>query len=412
MEDFERLHRAQLQAIGFPARLLPRLFSKLTRSKAEDLDNAFQLAPIGNGNELKCCRRLGAQEDVYVLRHVCSSDGGEGGREALLSNLPLLEELATSLGVPLPWERRKAAMEQMMETVCQQTGKSKVVARKALTETGYDLVGAILHATDLSEEDVIAQRGGKAPSLTVEEFKRGLERLRGDEGGGELSEAQVQEMYGDWRDRKLREPVRDSEDWVQCGRYRWKEEEDGVVAVSVPVPPDTRKKDIKSVITSQRWTFVVKGGAVIEGEFWGRVVPDECFWTVEGGCVSVSVQTVGGEECAWGELILGEVQGKGVGREEMAVPVEEVIARTKKLNLFYSAVTNEGKITLHPLINVSNECCLCLGEQPKVWYLTEPFGLGLVHSRTPNFACHPFAKSVRTEGENILYITYGSDQLF
>ncbi|CAI8044194.1 hypothetical protein GBAR_LOCUS24539, partial [Geodia barretti] len=109
--------------------------------------------------------------------------------------------------------------------------------------------------------------------------------------------------------------------------------------------------------------------------------------------VSVSVQTVGGEECAWGELILGEVQGKGVGREEMAVPVEEVIARTKKLNLFYSAVTNEG-------------------EQPKVWYLTEPFGLGLVHSRTPNFACHPFAKSVRTEGENILYITYGSDQLF
>ena len=160
MEDFERLHGAQLQAIGFPDRLLPRLFSKLTGSKAEDLDDAFQLAPIGNGNELKC-RRLGAQEDVYVLRHVWSSDGGEGGREALLSNLPLLEEVATSLGVPLPWERRKVAMGQMMATVCQQTGKSKVVARKALTETGYDLVGAILQATDLSEDDVIAQRGAR-----------------------------------------------------------------------------------------------------------------------------------------------------------------------------------------------------------------------------------------------------------
>ncbi|CAI8044195.1 Tubulin--tyrosine ligase-like protein 12, partial [Geodia barretti] len=100
--------------------------------------------------------------------------------------------------------------------------------------------------------------------------------------------------------------------------------------------------------------------------------------------VSVSVQTVGGEECAWGELILGEVQGKGVGREEMAVPVEEVIARTKKLNLFYSAVTNEG-------------------EQPKVWYLTEPFGLGLVHSRTPNFACHPFANALTGRVVSLLW---------
>ncbi|CAI8044196.1 Tubulin--tyrosine ligase-like protein 12 [Geodia barretti] len=87
----------------------------------------------------------------------------------------------------------------------------------------------------------------------------------------------------------------------------------------------------------------------------------------------------------------------------MAVPVEEVIARTKKLNLFYSAVTNEGKITLHPLINVSNECCLCLGEQPKVWYLTEPFGLGLVHSRTPNFACHPFANALTGRVVSLLW---------
>ena len=346
MEEFERLHRAQLQAIGFPETLLPRLFSKLTRRDADNLEDVFQLAPSREsvtGNVLKCRVLLRAEADVYVLRHIWSSEGRERGRDALLSDLPLLEEVANGLGVALPWERRQAAMEQMMTRAIQQTGKSKVVARKALVETGYDLVGAILKAGDISEDDIIAQRtGGNTPSLTMEEFKKGLEGLCG--GGEEVPQAQLEAMYEDWKDRKLREPVRDSEDWVHCGRYKWREEEEGVVCVYISVPPDTKKKDIKSVITSRRWAFAVKNVTVIEGEFFGRVVPEECYWTMGDGCVSVSVQRVEGEE--WGELIVGETQGESMGREDMTLCADEVLQKTKKLNLFYSAVTSEGRFPL------------------------------------------------------------------
>ena len=399
METFERVHAAQLQAIGFPARLLPRLFSKLTSKKQDDPEDVFQLTPSDNGRDsvcgrvLRCRRRLGAVSDVLVLRHLWSSDGGEGGRRALLDDPALLAEVAGWLGVPLPGERLKTAMEEMMMTVCEQTGKSKVVARKALTDSGYDLVAAVLQASHLSEEDVIAQRGQRSPSLTVDEFRKGLTDLRGGDGGREeIPEAQIQGMYEDWKDRKLREPERDAEDWVQCGRYKWKEEEEGAIAVSIPLPPNTKKTEVKSEMTSRRWRFAVKGSVLLEGEFCGRVVPDECFWTVEGGCVSVSVQSVESVESGgWGELLVGEVQGESVGVEETAVCAEEILSRVKQLNLTYSAVTNEGRFTPHPVVGVSNECPGA-GGQPQVWYLMEPLGLALLHSKTPNFACHPFAK--------------------
>ena len=411
MESFEHLHRAQLQAIGFPHRLLPRLFSKFNNSKPEDLSDVFQITPSDaerhsvTGKVVKSRGKLQPQADVYVLQHIWSSDGGQGGREALLSNLALLEEVGTGLGIPLPWEERKTVMEQMMTTVCQQTEKSKVVARQALTESGYDLVGAILQANDLSEEDLMAQRGNKTPSLTMEEFRKGLEGVC--KGGGEAPEAQLKAMYEDWKDRKLQEPKKDSEGWVQCDHYKWKEEEEGVIAVSISVPLHTQKRDIISNMTSRQWRFAVKKGGkdvvLIEGEFPGQVVVDESFWTVEGGCVSVSVQTVEGE--GWRELIVGEVQGEGVGREEMVFCVEEVMSRMKHLNLFYSAVTNEGKIYSHPVISESNEYT-CPGEQPQVWYLMEPLGLALVHSQTPNFACHPFAKSVHLLLHYSIYTSY------
>ena len=337
MEDFQRVHLAQLQSIGFPPALLPRLFSKLTSKRTQDLAEVFQLTPSEKsacGTAVICRRKLGAESDVFVLDHVWSCDGGEGGRGALLADQILLEQVAGWLGVAMPWEKRKSAMEKMMKIVCQQTKKSKIVAGKALTDSGYDLVEAILQASDLSEEVVLSQQRQAPPYLSLAEVKKGLNDL----GEREVPNGEVQEVYDDWKDRKLRE--RDSEDWVQCGRYKWREEEEGIVSVSIAVPSGTRKEDIESVMTSQRWKFSVRGRVLVEGEFSGRVVSGESFWTLERGWVSVSVQRVEGGE--WGELIVGEVQGEGERREEMEGCVDEVMSRMRQLNLNYSAVTQDG----------------------------------------------------------------------
>ena len=353
MEDFERVHRAQLQSIGFPSVLLSRLFAKLAANDRDDgLDEVFQIMPTESeqavcGKEVRCRQRLVAEGEVFVLRHVWSCDGGEGGRRALLADQALLEELAGSLGVAMPWERRKAAMERMTKTVCEVTGKSRIVARKALTESGYDLVAAVLQAKDPSNQTGLSEHD--SPSLSQEEFRRGLSDL--SSRGGEIPEGELTAMYEDWKYGKLREPERDKTDWVQCGRYKWKEEEEGTINVMISVPANTSKRNIKSEMTSRHWRLSVKGErelVVIDGDFLGRVVPDESFWTLDGTCVSVSVQSVKDEK--WGELILGEVQGVGVAPEEMGECADEILLRMRKLNFTYSAVTENGiKCPLHLL---------------------------------------------------------------
>ena len=350
--QFESAHKTQLQAIGFPPSLVPRLFSKLSTDKAENFDGNFHRCPdkhrslSASGSILKCTKQLPALSDVFVVQHLWESDGRVGAREALLKDPSLLVKVESALGIVRRGggEDVGGVTEEMVKVVCERSGKSRVVAQKALTDTGYDLIAAVTLSGQLSEEDALKSR---QPTLTREEFRSGLAGLSSES----VPETQLQAMYDDWKDKKSREPVKSGESWVHCGGYRWREEEDNVIAVAIAIPPNTKKRDISSEISSKWWKFGVRGNKlIIDGQFFGRVVPDECFWTVEERCVSVSVQACEGE---WGELIVGEVQGEEMGEErgegwrEKAVMmcVEEVLSRMWHVNQTYTAVTHEGTMS-------------------------------------------------------------------
>ena len=354
---FESLHRAQLQAIGFPPALVFRLLSKLSTGSAENIEGSFQLcldekgSLSACGSVLKCSRPLPALSDVFVLQHIWESDGGAGAKGELLTDPGLLAKVESALGiVRREGEEVGEVMEGMVRIVCEQSGKSKMVAWKALRESGFDLIAGIALSRQLTEEDVLRGKRERL-ALTMDEFRRGLDGICGEKTADNVPEAQIQAMYEDWKDRKSREPMRDSENWVHCSGYQWREEEDKIITVAIPLPPNMKKKDISSDITSRQWKFGVRGEKrIIDGEFFGHVVPDECFWTMEEGCVSVSVQMCEG---GWGELIVGEVQGEEGGKveEEMVVMlrVDEVMTRMWHVNQTYTAVTHEGNVYFSPL---------------------------------------------------------------
>lgn len=354
VSQFEKLHRAQFQAIGFPPGLVSNLLSKLSTGKPENLEGTFELSPDEKGDQsvcgriLRCVRPLPALSEVFVLPHVWESDGGSEARRALLTDPALLAKVESALGIVVKGEEEVGeVMEEMTRMVCEQSHSSKTVAQRALTETGHDLIAAITLAPQLTEKDIAEGH----PSLTMDEFRKGLGGICDEKTAENIPEDQIQALYEDWKEKKSREPKRDSENWVDCRGYRWRQEEDQIITVSIPLPPSTKKKDISSDITSKRWKFGVRGRKpIINGDFFGRVAPDDCFWTMEGGCVTVSVQMCG--EGEWGELMVGEVQGEGErGRErEVALRVDEVMTRMWYVNQTYTAVTREGNAST-PLTN-------------------------------------------------------------
>lgn len=350
---FELVHRAQLEAIGFPPGLISRLFTKFTSKHPENLEKTFELSPSGkdhqstSGRILKCRRSLGALSDVFILQHIWESDGGSGARKALLNDHNLLVRIENLLGIVQRRERGdgKKEREEMMEVICQQTNKSKSIARKALAESGYDLIAAIFLAQKMTEgDDDISKNKDEKPSLTMEEFRRGFDGLCSGRAQDKLSDSDIEAMYKDWKIKKQRETNTEPDNWVLCEGYKWKLEEDGIITVIIPLPPNTQKKDIVSDITSRRWKFGFRGikQSVIDGEFCGRIVPDDCYWTIDGDSVSVSVQR--SVECErWRELIAGEVQREEKDDErEIMLRVDNIMERMWRVNQTYTAVTQEG----------------------------------------------------------------------
>ena len=355
LSEFEALHRAQLQAIGFPLAQVLRLWSKLSTSEAENLKGSFELRPDKDRSlsacrtVLKCNRTLSALSDVFVLQHMWESDGGEEARKALLTDPVLLGRVESAVGIVVEGGGEGVGVSgEMVRVVCEQSGKSEAVALEALSDSGYDLIAAIALAREAERQT--GKRRREHPTLSMQEFRKGLDAVGGKKATADLPEGQIQAMYEDWKCRKSREPTKDGDGWTHCGAYSWQESDEGVISVSIPLPPATNKKSIVSDITSKRWRFGVRGERlVIDGEFFGRVVPDECFWTVEGGCVSVSVQKCEGEG-EWGVLLVGEVQleelqgDRGRGEEGgVALRVDEVMDRMWRVNQTYTAVTQEGK---------------------------------------------------------------------
>ena len=372
LKQFEELHRAQLHAIGFPPQLLPRLFSKLSACEGESLEQWFQVCPDENntlsacGSVLKARSSLQAFSDVFILRHLWQSDGGQEARTKLSSNPELLAKIERALGckangsvVEGEGERMKT---EMASVVSQQSGRSKSVSLKALSTCSYDIIAAIVAAESLPEgggnaEEVEEEGSSKqcdTAVLSLSEFKRGLSEL-GDGPAASIPDTQLRALYDDYTQHKSRGggARKDEEGWVECWRYRWRDggEEEGVVSVSIPLPVGTEKRRILSKVTTKRWKFGLAGEELmVDGEFCHRVVPDECFWTLDGANVSLSIQK-GEVEREWEGLLVGEVQlgeeemgrVRRMVRERLVSRIEAVMERMWFLSQTYQAITPEGE---------------------------------------------------------------------
>jgi len=74
--------------------------------------------------------------------------------------------------------------------------------------------------------------------------------------------------------------------------YTWRQELEEL-ELSVTVPPESTKRDIKVLITSQSLRVTHAGAVVVEGSLAGRCEPSGSTWTVSKGCVVVTLEKAG-----------------------------------------------------------------------------------------------------------------------
>ena len=76
---------------------------------------------------------------------------------------------------------------------------------------------------------------------------------------------------------------------------------DGSITVLISVPSDTKKSSIFSNLTPKEWKFGVnQGELIIDGMFYSKIAPDECFWTFDGpGVIQMTLQKIDPEEGLW-----------------------------------------------------------------------------------------------------------------
>ena len=363
LEVFKALHGPQLQAIGLPDPLVSVLYYKISAkndSAKTDLARCFEFCPArdgvlsSTGYALRCRLRLHPVSDVFVVQHAWESDGSRNARKQLCNNPQLLARVETLLGIEqLQDGGLEGTQEEMVRTLCTQSGKSEKVVRKALTDTNYDLVAALVLAEGLSDSDCegTEQNGISQPQIGFEEFKQGIVALL--DPRNDVTDDDLRPLYADYLKEKAAGPVDDASAIVHCGTYSWSDDgsEDGVITVSIPIPAGTSKHDIVSTLRSSHWTFGIRRSKpIIEKEFSRRVIPDECFWTLEGSTVSVSLQKYHVGE-RWGSLLQGELQlsykeverAKWIGEQRLAARVDAVFEKMWFVSQTYQAVTQEGR---------------------------------------------------------------------
>ena len=359
LQVFEQLHRPQLQAIGFPQSLLPALHSQLAGGDGKaDLQRHFDLVSAASdgvqsctGLALKTKSRLLLASRVFVVQHVWESDGGAAARNQLLDEPKLLARIEGLLGMEPATERDpETVVEEMAQVVSRLSKRSEKVAHRVLAKTGYDLVTALAQAEDFDEADFEEKELPKEPEISFEEFKQGMvATLRPD---SVVPDNDLRCLYQDYLKQKTVGPVVDSSGCVHCGGYSWTDiTEEGTITVSVPVPLGSKKRDIVSRIRARHWTVGIRDAVpIIDRDFTGIVVPDECVWTLEKEVLSMTLQKARPEE-GWGSLMVGEVQlgtaevekAATIGRLRVEARVDAVWERMWHVNQTYQAVTPEGE---------------------------------------------------------------------
>jgi len=65
------------------------------------------------------------------------------------------------------------------------------------------------------------------------------------------------------------------------------------VSVCIPVPPGTTSKMLAIKIQTKSIEVGIKGGkTLVGGALHSTVLPDECFWTLDKGCVEITLNKV------------------------------------------------------------------------------------------------------------------------
>ena len=357
LKVFKELHDSQLQAIGLPEHLVLLLHSKLcarNSSYEKELARGFEIYSDGTlsatGYAAKSKLHLQPEADVFIVQHVWESDGSLNVRQQLCDDL--LVRVEALLGIE---QSRDGDLERttegMVRIVHAQSGKSDKIARKALGDTNYDLIAALMLAESLSDTDCEDERDREDQAeVNFEEFKQGVVASLGP--GSDVPDHDLRPLYESYLKEKTQGTVEDDSGGggVHCGTYSWREDSDGTMTVSIPIPAGTKKRDIISKLRSSHWTFGIRGcKPVLDKEFSNLVVPDESFWTLEDNTVTVSVQKLYVEEC-WGSLMKGEVQlsqrevekVKKIGEQRRAARADAVFEKMWFVNQTYQAVTPEG----------------------------------------------------------------------
>lgn len=355
LKVFKELHDSQLRAIGLPEHLAPLLYSKLCAKNSRyerELAQSFEIYPdstlTATGYAAKCKLSLQPGADVFVVQHVWESDGSSNARQQLCDDPELLVRVEALLGIEQSRDGDlERTTERMVRTVHAQSGKSENIARKALVDTNYDLIAALVLAESLSDTDCEDGRDkDDQAEVNFEEFKQGVMASLGP--GNDVPDHDLRPLYEGYLKEKTR--VEDDSGHVLCGTYSWREDDDGTMTVSIPIPAGTKKSDIISKLRSGHWMFGIREcKPILDKEFSNLVVPDESFWTLEGTTVTVNVQKLHVEE-RWGSLLKGEVQlsqrevekVKKIGEQRRAARVDAVFEKMWFVNQTYQAVTPEG----------------------------------------------------------------------
>ncbi|KAK3752261.1 hypothetical protein QZH41_018659 [Actinostola sp. cb2023] len=393
-ENFVDIHHRQLLSIGLPEQLWTSLYSKLAPKEIHDAGSIFELhkcdETAGGRWSLRSKSRLVKDQDVYLIDHAWTSDGGSKAMKTLLRKPELVKRMQEMLCLNEQHQDSSETIDQ--EKVVQQlAGVSLEKAKECLDKSNNDLIQAVVHAEGGDTEDMPNLNLDELEEkkvLTFEEFKDGFTASVDEENRKSLSEEFLQKMY-----KKYLKDSEETKTEVRYGEgttpmYSWHEtdEGDGSITVLVSVPSDTTKSSIASKVSPSRWTLGIKGSqTIIDGEFYSRIQPDECFWTFDGpGVIQMTLQKTDPSQGLWPFLIKEEVHltaqqihDEAIEKEhQKSETIHSVLEAMWCYNQTYQAVLVKG------------------GPQEHLWYIMDEVGSALSHSTTPNMKCAPFAYAV------------------
>ena len=166
--------------------------------------------------------------------------------------------------------------------------------RLALKATNNNLIDSITKI-EFSDQSERKQNDNDEPECTYEEFKSAMSSNSPELSESNISESYMKKLYANFLKQKGK--------GLGAGitlAYNWADNsEDGYVYVYVAIKPQTKKNQIKSVLTSNKWKLEVDDmGTIIDGDLFEKIVPDESWWSIESAgvlCMALQKSVTSGE---------------------------------------------------------------------------------------------------------------------